>query len=50
VKGLSSGPHHQWPVTFKQRFSLGVMAEELRASVQNLHFRSNGGRLTQNFR
>jgi len=32
-------------------FSLGVMAEELRGiSVENRRFRSNGGRLTQNFR
>jgi len=29
-------------------FSLGVMAEELRL-VENRRFRSNGGRLTQNF-
>jgi len=30
-------------------FSLGVTADE-RISVQNWRFRSNGGRLTQNFR
>jgi len=33
-------------------FSLGVMAEALRAKIdkKNRQFRSNGGRLTQNFR
>ena len=32
-------------------FSLGVTAEELRAIIgSNRRFRSNGGRLTQNFR
>ena len=30
--------------------SLGVTAEALRISVKNRRFRSNGGRLTQNFR
>jgi len=35
-----------------ERFSLGVTAEALyeRISVQNWRFRSNGGKLTQNFR